>query len=115
LVPFRITLQPFSDILLLDLQFLANTFVVRELVHKVFCVPLAMQDLEACLALKPWADENHHRIYHDAVDAGIVTGMLSQDGLESGEGRGCTELLLSQLTSSPGWVPNPATRGERHT
>jgi hypothetical protein len=83
---------------LVDLQWLANTFVVRELVHQVLGRPLVMEDLEVCLALKPWMDETHHRIYHDAVDAGIVPGMLSQDGLESGEGRGCTELLLSQRT-----------------
>jgi hypothetical protein len=81
---------------LLDIQWLAAAFTMRELRHEVLERPLVTEDLEAVLALKPWLSEDHHESYHDAVDSGAVPEIHTQDGEARYEGVGHPELLHSQ-------------------
>lgn len=55
-----------------DIHALASHFVSRELAHEVLGSRLELADLEVCLALKPWLDDEHHRHYHEMVKSGVV-------------------------------------------
>ena len=85
---------------LLDIQWWANSLAFREMVHELLGWPLVMADLEACLTLKPWLDDEHHDAYHKAVDLGVVPPLRGWDGRTSLEGVGHPELLLSQQSKT---------------
>jgi hypothetical protein len=55
-----------------DISELSNSFVVREMAHELLKLPLETADLEACLALKPWLNEERHSDYHEMVELGVV-------------------------------------------
>jgi hypothetical protein len=57
---------------LFDIRVLGSSFVIREVANEVIALPLETADLEACLALKPWLNEERHSNYHRKVDLGVV-------------------------------------------
>jgi hypothetical protein len=57
---------------LADIRSLGDLFVTREIAHELLALPLETADLEACLALKPWLNEERHSNYHKMVELGVV-------------------------------------------
>jgi hypothetical protein len=57
---------------LTDIRDLGDSFAVRELVSELLDSPSEAADLEACLALKPWLDEERHSNYHEMVELGVA-------------------------------------------
>ena len=55
-----------------DLCHLANNFAYRELCADILGSPLDLSDLESCLVLKPWLDEERHQAYHQLIDLNLV-------------------------------------------
>lgn len=53
----------------MDIYWLAESFVGREMYHDIINVPLEMADLEAYLSYKPWSSEERLSAYRRAVIA----------------------------------------------
>ena len=56
----------------LDVFYLAQRFVLREILHEILGAPLEMDDLEAHLAYKPWAGEWNRYYYHRDIEEGRI-------------------------------------------
>lgn len=94
--------------ILFDIYWLASTFVFRELSQVLLGVPLEAADVEACLALKPWLDKEHHEKYHRAVKIGIVPPVRSVSRELS------IALSVASGSMPKGWLAGGVTNPREH-
>ena len=59
----------------IDVYFLAQRFVMRELERDVLATPLVVDDLEAHLAFRRWESDDLRRRYKEAIDAAYIQSL----------------------------------------